>query len=231
MGIEFVAPAKGELRREIRIECGASAAHSTAAPVFRGTRIEQNLPRVSTMKSRISVISSLSVAVAAAVVSLSGCWDDTIAQQPVFTLTSPDLAGDVCGAIHAQRVWLLGAEHIARAAMERHTTRNQVACSATLRSGCAVGQRILALGGLRYPADRHGATSGCGNNPAMLPAGLRRQHRLFDTGATGVKQLAACPPQGDPPHRYTFTLFAWRRQGGSRRRHPKDRHGRTLASC
>ena len=42
-------------------------------------------------KSRIVAVSTMSMAIAAAVASLSGCWDETIAQQPVFTLTSPDL--------------------------------------------------------------------------------------------------------------------------------------------
>jgi Raf kinase inhibitor-like YbhB/YbcL family protein len=52
---------------------------------------------------------------------------------------------------------------------------------------------------------------GAGNNPASLPAGAYGGNTDFmDTGATGVNGNygGPCPPAGDRPHHYTFTLFA-----------------------
>ncbi len=52
---------------------------------------------------------------------------------------------------------------------------------------------------------------GAGNNPATLPPGAYGGNTDFmDTGATGVNGNygGPCPPVGDKPHHYTFTLFA-----------------------
>jgi Raf kinase inhibitor-like YbhB/YbcL family protein len=59
-----------------------------------------------------------------------------------------------------------------------------------------------------------GATSlarGAGNSPASLPApAYGGQSDFQDTGATGVNGNygGPCPPAGDKPHRYVFTLYA-----------------------
>jgi len=52
---------------------------------------------------------------------------------------------------------------------------------------------------------------GAGNSPATLPPGSHGGNTDFmDTGATGVNGNygGPCPPVGDRPHRYIFTLFA-----------------------
>jgi Raf kinase inhibitor-like YbhB/YbcL family protein len=52
---------------------------------------------------------------------------------------------------------------------------------------------------------------GAGNSPSTLPAGAFGGNTDFaDTGATGVNGNygGPCPPTGDKPHRYIFTLFA-----------------------
>ncbi len=164
------------------------------------------------MKSRIAVISSLSLAVAASVTSLSGCWDDTIAQQPVFTISSPDLAG---GTFALQYVL------------------NGFGCTggnispALEWSGIPPGTKSLALqlydpdapsgSGFWHwavydiPPTTSGLARGAGNSPATLPAGAFGGNTDFlDTGATGGNGNygGPCPPQGDPPHRYIFTLYA-----------------------
>ena len=56
-----------------------------------------------------------------------------------------------------------------------------------------------------------GLAQGAGNNPATLPSGAFGGNTDFmDTGATGVNGNygGPCPPVGDKPHRYIFTLFA-----------------------
>ena len=52
---------------------------------------------------------------------------------------------------------------------------------------------------------------GAGNDAARLPAGAFGGNTDFmDTGATGANGNygGPCPPQGDKPHRYIFTLYA-----------------------
>jgi Raf kinase inhibitor-like YbhB/YbcL family protein len=56
-----------------------------------------------------------------------------------------------------------------------------------------------------------GLPQGAGNSPSTLPAGAYGGNTDFlDTGATGVNGNygGPCPPQGDAPHRYVFTLYA-----------------------
>ena len=164
------------------------------------------------MKYRSVAMSAVSVAIAAAVASLSGCWDESVAQNPVLTLTSPDLAG---GAFAVQY------------------TLNGFGCSGQnispelQWSGIPPGTKSLALqlydpdapsgSGFWHwavydiPPTATGLPRGAGNNPAMLPAGAFGGNTDFlDTGVTGGNGNygGPCPPQGDPPHRYVFTLFA-----------------------
>ena len=61
------------------------------------------------------------------------------------------------------------------------------------------------------PANSTGLPRGAGNSPAGLPAPAFGGNTDFqDTGATGVNGNygGPCPPVGDKPHRYVFTLYA-----------------------
>ena len=61
------------------------------------------------------------------------------------------------------------------------------------------------------PASSTGLPRGAGNSPAGLPAPAFGGNTDFqDTGATGVNGNygGPCPPVGDKPHRYVFTLYA-----------------------
>ncbi len=61
------------------------------------------------------------------------------------------------------------------------------------------------------PATATGMARGAGNAPDTLPAGAYGGNTDFmDTGATGVNGNygGPCPPAGDAPHRYDFTLYA-----------------------
>jgi Raf kinase inhibitor-like YbhB/YbcL family protein len=61
------------------------------------------------------------------------------------------------------------------------------------------------------PASTRALARGAGNSAASLPAGaFGGTTDFFDTGATGGNGNygGPCPPQGDAPHRYVFTLFA-----------------------
>lgn len=61
------------------------------------------------------------------------------------------------------------------------------------------------------PANASGMPRGAGNSAATLPAGAFGGNTDFaDTGATGANGNygGPCPPEGDKPHHYIFTLFA-----------------------
>lgn len=61
------------------------------------------------------------------------------------------------------------------------------------------------------PASVSGLAQGAGNGAAALPPGAFGGNTDFmDTGATGGNGNygGPCPPTGDKPHRYIFTLFA-----------------------
>lgn len=61
------------------------------------------------------------------------------------------------------------------------------------------------------PANVSALAQGAGNDPARLPPGAFGGNTDFmDTGATkgNGNYGGPCPPQGDRPHRYVFTLYA-----------------------
>lgn len=61
------------------------------------------------------------------------------------------------------------------------------------------------------PAGTTALDQGAGNDAASLPAGAFAGNTDFlDTGATGANGSygGPCPPPGDAPHRYVFTLYA-----------------------
>ena len=58
------------------------------------------------------------------------------------------------------------------------------------------------------PPTATGLAQGAGNDAARLPAGAFGGTKIWQwqIDMTGVG--GPCPPQGDPPHRYIFTLYA-----------------------
>ena len=105
-----------------------------------------------------------------------------------------------------------GAQHVAGAGLEQRSGGNEVARAAGARPRCADRQRLLALGRLRHAADaRPGWRKARATRPGSLPAGAYGGNTDFvDTGATGGNGNygGPCPPHGDRPHRYVFTLYA-----------------------
>ena len=57
---------------------------------------------------------------------------------------------------------------------------------------------------VNIPADVSELAAGAGNPGGKLPAGALQTRT--ELGATGY--LGPCPPEGDHPHRYLFTVFA-----------------------
>jgi len=88
----------------------------------------------------------------------------------------------------------------------RRPERHQELCLERLRSRRADGQRVLALGHLRHSADGHLTRQKNAGDPksGKAPAGALQSRD--DYGITGYG--GPCPPKGDKPHHYRFTIYA-----------------------
>ena len=138
------------------------------------------------------------------------CHSD--AQTPSFTLSSPDLTG---GTFTTKFI------------LNGFGCTGQNVSPQLVWSGVPVGTKSLQLqvhdpdaptgAGFWHwavydiPPTTTGLAQGAGNSPSTLPPGAYGGNTDFmDTGATGVNGNygGPCPPAGDPPHRYNFTLYA-----------------------
>jgi Raf kinase inhibitor-like YbhB/YbcL family protein len=162
------------------------------------------------MKSRTHAVSALSAALAVTVGALAGCWAD--GSTPVFTLSSPDLAGGTfptgfilngfgCtgGNVSPELQWANVPSGTKSLALQVYDP--------DAPSGSGFWHWAI----YDIPPDTTGLARGVGNNAALLPAGAFGGNTDFlDTGVTGVNGNygGPCPPAGDPPHRYIFTLLA-----------------------
>ena len=74
-----------------------------------------------------------------------------------------------------------------------------------LRSGCAHRQRFLALGVFNIPASTTSVPLNAGDvKKKLMPKGAIQSRTDFGTDGYG----GPCPPQGDKPHHYIFTVYA-----------------------
>ena len=163
-------------------------------------------------KSRIVAVSTMSMAIAAAVASLSGCWDETIAQQPVFTLTSPDLVSGTFAVQYTLNGFGCSGQNISPELQWSGLPSGTKSLALQLYDPDApTGSGFWHWAVYDIPPTVTGLPRGAGNNATMLPVGpFGGTTDFLDTGVTGGNGNygGPCPPQGDPPHRYIFTLFA-----------------------
>jgi len=162
------------------------------------------------MKSRLQSISALSAALAVAVASLGGCWAD--ADTPVFTLSSPDLASGTFATEFILNGFGCTGGNISPELRWANVPSGTKSLALQLYDPDAPsGSGFWHWAVYDIPPDTTGLARGVGNNAALLPAGAFGGNTDFlDTGATGVNGNygGPCPPAGDPPHRYIFTLYA-----------------------
>ena len=152
------------------------------------------------------------LALSAAALGLSLASLPAVAQSGTFTLSSPDLANGT----FADKFILNG-----------FGCKGGNVSPALVWSNVPAGTKSLALqihdpdaptgGGFWHwtvyniPATTTALPQGAGNSPSTLPVPAWGGATDFlDTGATGVNGNygGPCPPVGDKPHRYNFTLYA-----------------------
>lgn len=155
-------------------------------------------------------LSTLSKALAVTAVFLGGCLAD--GQVPAFKISSADLASGTFGPQYILNGFGCTGQNISPEVQW---------------SGVPAGTKSLALqvydpdapsgsgfwhwAVYNLPPDSNGLARGAGNSPTTLPLGAFGGNTDFlDTGATGGNGNygGPCPPQGDAPHRYIFTLYA-----------------------
>jgi Raf kinase inhibitor-like YbhB/YbcL family protein len=141
-----------------------------------------------------------------------GTTTHAIAQKPTFTLSSPDLASG-----KFDNKFVLGAFGCSGGNVSPALVWNNVPAgtrSLTLQvfdPDAPTGSGFWHWAVYNIPASATGLPQGAGNNAAALPAPAFGGNTDFqDTGATGTNGNygGPCPPEGDKPHRYIFTLYA-----------------------
>ncbi len=165
------------------------------------------------MKYRIIALSVASVALAVSTVLLSGCGGSATAQVPVFTLSSADVpSNSTFGPLHILNGFGCTGGNISPALSWSSPPAGTVSYALQVYDPDApTGSGFWHWAVYNIPVAVTGLARGAGNAIATLPIGARGGNTDFmDTGATGGNGNygGPCPPVGDAPHHYIFTLFA-----------------------
>jgi Raf kinase inhibitor-like YbhB/YbcL family protein len=148
------------------------------------------------------------LAVAAA--GLGGCG--AMSQAPEFTLSSPDLKSGVFDNKHVLGGFGCKGQNISPALEWRNVPAGTKSLALQVYDPDAPsGSGFWHWAVYNMPAGTTSLPQGAGNRADWLPAGAFGGNTDFmDTGATGGNGNygGPCPPEGDKPHRYVFTLYA-----------------------
>ena len=142
---------------------------------------------------------------------LSGCGGAS-AQSTTFTLTSPDLASGTFANKFVLNGFGCTGNNVSpelRWAFPPDGTRSFSVQILDLDAPTGSGFWHWAV--YNIPPTATGLAQGAGNSPASLPAPAHGGTTdWLDTGVTGGNGNygGPCPPAGDPPHRYVFTVYA-----------------------
>jgi Raf kinase inhibitor-like YbhB/YbcL family protein len=147
------------------------------------------------------------------VVGLSSCGGgDAQAQALTFTLDSPDLATGTFASKFILNGFGCTGTNVSPALQWRNAPAATKSFSLLMFDPDApTGSGFWHWGVYNIPPTVSALAQGAGNSPTTLPAGASGGTTdLFDTGTTGVNGNygGPCPPVGDKPHRYIFTLYA-----------------------
>ncbi|MGZ5082990.1 MAG: YbhB/YbcL family Raf kinase inhibitor-like protein [Usitatibacter sp.] len=151
----------------------------------------------------------------AASFSLSGCENTALAQSPpstAFTLSSPDLAGAAFTTKFILNGFGCAGQNVSPALVWTNPPAGTKSFALQVYDPDApTGSGFWHWALYDIPPTVTGLAQGAANNASTLPPGSYGGNTdFFDTGTTGGNGLygGPCPPAGDPPHRYNFTLYA-----------------------
>jgi Raf kinase inhibitor-like YbhB/YbcL family protein len=144
---------------------------------------------------------------------VSSCGGSDAQAQPVaFTLESPDIPSGTIDRKFVLNGFGCTGDNISPALRWRNAPVGTRSFSLQMYDPDApTGSGFWHWAVYNIPASVTELAQGAGNNPATLPAGSHGGITDYlDTGTTGgnTNYGGPCPPAGDPPHRYIFTLFA-----------------------
>src|SRR5512144_1462899 len=132
------------------------------------------------------------------------------AQTPVFTLSSPDLSGGTFSSKFILNGFGCTGENVSPALVWKNVPAGTKSLQLQVHDPDApTGSGFWHWAVYTIPPSTTGLAQGAGNSPAGLPAGAFGGNTdFFGTGATGGTRNygGPCPPAGDRPHRYNFTL-------------------------
>lgn len=147
-----------------------------------------------------------------AAVGACACVTTAWAQGAAFTLSSPDLAqGNFDNAFVLNGFGCKGANVSPELRWSNVPAGTQSLALQMYDPDAPTGSGFWHWAVYNIPPTATGLPRGAGNNAAQLPTGAFGGSTDFnDTGATGGNGNygGPCPPAGDKPHRYIFTLFA-----------------------
>jgi Raf kinase inhibitor-like YbhB/YbcL family protein len=159
------------------------------------------------MKNSVNPISML-VALAAA--GLAGC--SAMAPAPEFTLSSPDLQSGNFDNKFVLNGFGCKGENISPTLIWRNAPAGTKSFALQVYDPDApTGSGFWHWAVYNIPPTTVILSQGVGNRPERLPTGAFGGNTDFmDTGATGGNGNygGPCPPEGDRPHRYVFTVYA-----------------------
>jgi Raf kinase inhibitor-like YbhB/YbcL family protein len=145
-----------------------------------------------------------------AAAALAGCG--AMSPAPEFTLSSPDLKSGVFDNKHVLNGFDCKGENIAPALEWRNLPAGTKSLALQVYDPDApTGSGFWHWAVYNIPPTATGLPQGAGNQASRLPGGAFGGNTDFmDTGATGGNGNygGPCPPVGDKPHRYIFTLYA-----------------------
>ena len=135
-----------------------------------------------------------------------------LAQQAAFSLSSPDLSGGTFDNKFVLNGFGCKGENLSPALEWRHVPAGTKSLALQVYDPDApTGSGFWHWAVYNTPPTTTSLARGAGNDAGRLPAGAFGGNTDFmDTGATGANGNygGPCPPQGDKPHRYIFTLYA-----------------------
>lgn len=158
---------------------------------------------ISIRHAALAAVASVSLAAAAAPAS---------AQMPAFKLSSPDLVSGTFSNTFVANGFGCTGGNISPALQWENAPKGTQSFALTMYDPDApTGSGFWHWTVYNIPATATGLAQGAGNAAATLPApAFGGSNDFQDTGVTGANGNygGPCPPAGDAPHRYVFTLYA-----------------------